>query len=199
MYGYGSVTRIAQFYYQQSLFDGKATLKLGRLPMSGDSTGQPIGLTGATAERDDSASGYYLMGQQQVWQDPGATARKLSLFANYIHSDRDVSYVEHSWQAGLFLSSPFASRPNDEIGLAIGGLTVNDRSAERIRQSNSLLPVGATEQPIPHSEYPAELYYGIAVTPAITVRPNVQYVKSPGGVSGNTDVVVVGVKTVVSF
>jgi porin len=311
IYGYGSVTRIAQFYYQQSLFDGKATLKLGRLPMSGDvfpfsckfenltfcgtvpgyitpnwytwpvsqwggvfnvnisdevslqaaiyqvnprftenaqglnfgspkgttgylgvleagwtpkvnampgsyrlglwhntgefddvyrdSAGQPIGLTGATAEQGNSASGYYLMGQQQVFQDSNVSARKLSLFANFIQSDRDVSYVERSWQAGLFLSSPFASRPDDEVGLAVGGLMVNEHSRDRIRQSNSLLPVGATGQPIPHTEYPAELYYGIAVTPAITVRPNVQYIKSPGGVSGATDVVVLGVKTVVSF
>jgi porin len=139
------------------------------------------------------------MAQQQVFKDSSNPARGLSLFANFIQSDRDVSYVERSWQAGLFLSAPFDARPNDEIGLAIGGLEVNSNSAKRVRQANSLLPLGATGQPVPHTEYPAELYYGVSVTPAITVRPNVQYVKSPGGVPGDTDVVVFGLKTVVSF
>jgi carbohydrate-selective porin OprB len=33
----------------------------------------------------------------------------------------------------------------------------------------------------------------------VTVRPNVQYVKSPGGLSNDTDVVLFGLKTVISF
>jgi porin len=311
IYGYGSVTRLAQLYYQQSLFDGNASLKVGRLPMSGDifpfsckfqnltfcgtvpgyitpnwftwpvsqwggvftanvtdevylqtslyqvnprftenaqglnfgspsgttgymavleagwkptlqglpgayrlgvwhntgkfddifrdRNGQPIGLTGAEADVNQNASGFYLMAQQQVFQNPVNSAQSLSLFANFIQSDRDVSFVERSWQAGLFLSAPFAGRPNDEIGLAVGGLEVNSNSAKRVRQANSMLPAGAMEQPIPHTEYPAELYYGIAFTPAITVRPNVQYLKSPGGVSDDTDIVVFGLKSVISF
>lgn len=35
IYGYGRTTRLAQFYYQQR-FGDRATVKLGRLPMSGD-------------------------------------------------------------------------------------------------------------------------------------------------------------------
>jgi porin len=139
------------------------------------------------------------MAQQQVFKDPANAARGLSLFANFIQSDRDVSFVERAWQAGLFLSAPFDARPNDEIGLAVGGLEVNSNSAKRVREANSMLSAGIAGQPIPHTEYPAELYYGIGITPAITVRPNVQYVKSPGGISNDTDVVVFGLKTVINF
>jgi porin len=311
IYGYGSVTRLAQLYYQQSLFDGKATLKVGRLPMSGDifpfsckfqnltfcgtvpgyitpnwftwpvsqwggvftadvthevyvqtslyqvnprftensqglnlgsptgttgymavleagwkptlqglpgayrigawhntgdfddmyrdRNGQPIGLTGAPAHVNGDATGFYVMAQQQVFRDPANEGRGLSLFANFIKSDRDVSYVERAWQAGLFLSAPFDARPDDEVGLAVGGLEVNSHSARRVREANSMLSAGIAGQPIPHTEYPAELYYAMAVTPAVTVRPNVQYVKSPGGLSDDTDVVVFGLKTVISF
>ncbi|RRN63997.1 carbohydrate porin [Caulobacter sp. 602-1] len=36
IYGYGRTTRLAQLYYQQTLMAGRVTVKLGRLPMSGD-------------------------------------------------------------------------------------------------------------------------------------------------------------------
>ncbi len=36
IYGYGSTTRLVQFYYQQALLDDRLLIKLGRLPMSGD-------------------------------------------------------------------------------------------------------------------------------------------------------------------
>ena len=44
-----------------------------------------------------------------------------------------------------------------------------------------------------------EVYYGVSVTPALTLRPNVQYVANPGGLSGDKSVVVFGLKTEVSF
>ena len=305
IYGYGSVTRLVQFYYQQALLDDRLVVKLGRLPMSGDVfpfsckfqnltfcgtvpgyitpnwftwpvsqwgaavavkltdelsvnaslyqvnprftensqglnfgspsgttgylavgelawkptlnglpgsyragiwrntgdfndvyqdvNGQPIGLTGNAPDQHDQASGYYGMAEQRVYQDPSNSARGLTLFANFIQSDRDVSYVEKVFHVGAFISGPFAARPQDEIGLAIGRLEVNEKSAKRIRQQNAFI------QPAPDTEYPMELYYGISVTPALTLRPNVQYVGNPGGLSGDKSVVVFGLKTEVSF
>ena len=311
IYGYGSVTRIAQFYYQQSLLDDKLWFKIGRLPMSGevfpfsckfqnltfcgtvpgyitpkwytwpvsqwggvvnakvgddayvqaavyqvnpsftknsqgmnfgsphgttgllavgeagwspsqlalpgtyrlgiwkntgdftdmyrDSTGQPIGLTAGEPGEEHSAHGYYLMAQQQVYKSSEVSGRGLTVFANFIQSDRDVSYVERVWQAGFFYSAPFASRPQDEIGFAAARLEVNDLSAKRIRQQNSLLPVGATGAPVPGEEYPLELYYDFAVTPAISLRPNIQYVHKPSGMDGASSVTVLGLKTSIAF
>ncbi|NVZ17591.1 MULTISPECIES: carbohydrate porin [unclassified Pseudomonas] len=305
IYGYGSVTRLVQFYYQQALMDDRLVVKLGRLPMSGDvfpfsckfqnltfcgavpgyitpnwftwpvsqwgtavsakltdelalntslyqvnprftensqglnfgspsgttgylavgelawtptlngmpgtyrvgiwrNTGdfndvyrdvnhQPIGLTGNAPEQHESASGYYAMAEQRVYQDLDNRARGVTVFANFIQSGRDVSYVEKVWHAGAFVSGPFAGRPQDELGLAIGRLEVNEKSAQRIRQQS-----GYT-QTAPDTEYPMELYYGIAVTPALTLRPNVQYTSNPGGLSGDKSVVVFGLKTEVSF
>lgn len=305
IYGYGSVTRLVQFYYQQALLDDRLVVKLGRLPMSGDVfpfsckfqnltfcgtvpgyitpnwftwpvsqwgataaakltdewsvntalyqvnpsftknsqglnfgspsgttgylavgelawtptinglpgsyrvgvwrntgdfsdvyedvNGRPIGVTGDAPVQHDEASGYYALVQQQVYRDPGDSARGINLFANFIQSDRDVSYVERVLHVGTFISGPFAARPQDEIGLAIGRLEVNGKSAKRVRQQN-----GYT-QPAGDTEYPMELYYGVSVTPALTLRPNVQYVVNPGGMSGDKSVVVFGLKTEVSF
>jgi porin len=158
-----------------------------------DLDGQPLGLTGNAPDQHDSASGFYALVDQRVYQDPDNSARSLNLFANFIQSDRDVSYVENVWHAGAFISGPFAARPQDEIGLALGRLQVNEKSARRIRQSSGYTVAA------PRTEYPMELYYGVSVTPALTLRPNVQYVVNPGGLSGDTSVVVFGLKTEVSF
>ena len=52
---------------------------------------------------------------------------------------------------------------------------------------------------MPDVEYPAELYYRVALTAAISLTPNIQYFHRPGGFDEAEDVVVVGLKTVVSF
>ncbi|MDZ3992527.1 carbohydrate porin [Pseudomonas sp. Teo4] len=304
IYGYGSVTRLVQLYYQQALLDERLLLKVGRLPMSGevfpfsctfqnltfcgtvpgyitpnwftwpvsqwgaalqaqladdwwlntaiyqvnprftensqglnfgspsgttghlavgelawkpllaglpgsyrvgvwrntgdfddiyqDVDGQPIGLTGNAPEHHDQAHGWYAMAQQRVYSAAADPARGLTLFANFIQSDRDVSAIERVWHLGAFISGPFAARPQDEIGVALGRLEVNPRSARRAQQS------GTTDQRA-DVEYPLEVYYGVRLTPALTVRPNVQYTRNPGGFDHDRSVVVWGLKTEVSF
>lgn len=304
IYGYGSVTRLVQFYYQQALLDERLLFKIGRLPMSGDVfpfsctfqnltfcgtvpgyitpnwftwpvsqwgaslaaqladdwwlntsvyqvnphfpensqglnfgspsgttgylavgelawkpvlgglpgsyrvgvwrntgdfddlyqdiDGQPIDLTGAAPAQHDQASGYYAMAEQQVYRNPDNAARGLTLFTNFIQSDRDVSNVERLWHLGAFIRGPLAQRPQDEIGLALGRLEVNPRSARRVQQASGL-PRRADV------EYPVELYYGLQLTPALTLRPNLQYVRNPGGFEHDRSVVVWGLKTEISF
>jgi porin len=49
------------------------------------------------------------------------------------------------------------------------------------------------------SEYPIEIYYSINATRWLIVRPNLQYIRHPGGTSENENVVVFGLKASVSF
>ncbi|WP_213663466.1 carbohydrate porin [Stutzerimonas stutzeri] len=302
IHGYGSVTRLVQFYYQQALLDDRLLLKLGRLPMSGevfpfacpfqnlgfcgtvpgyitpnwytwpisqwgataryqlneewsvqtalyqvnprftergqglnfgspsgttgyhavaelgwtptfagqpgayrlglwrntgdfvdvyrDAAGRPMALSGAPAAEHDQASGGYLMAEQQLWQSTAVATRRFKLFAHFIQSDPDVTYIERIWQVGGILSAPFAGRPDDEVGLALARLEVNDDSRRRLREQGSA---------VPDKEYPAELYYRIAVTPAVSLSPNIQYFHQPGGYADERDSVVFGLKTVISF
>jgi len=53
--------------------------------------------------------------------------------------------------------------------------------------------------PVQHSEYNFELNYGVHVTDWLTVRPNVQYVRHPGGVYEVDNALVAGVKLQASF
>jgi porin len=52
---------------------------------------------------------------------------------------------------------------------------------------------------VQNSEYVLELYYTIAPLPGLLIRPNLQYVNTPGGTYLNKDVLVLGLKTVISF
>jgi porin len=49
------------------------------------------------------------------------------------------------------------------------------------------------------SEYPAELYYSIVAASWLTLRPNVQYIRHPGGLDNGPNVVVLGLKANVTF
>ena len=49
-------------------------------------------------------------------------------------------------------------------------------------------------QPLQDTEYNAELYYGVHVTDWLTVRPNLQYIKQPGGVDEVDNALVAGIK-----
>jgi len=49
------------------------------------------------------------------------------------------------------------------------------------------------------SEYVAEIFYGAALAPWIELRPNIQYVRHPGGTSQYTDDVIVGLKLSMNF
>ena len=59
------------------------------------------------------------------------------------------------------------------------------------------VPLGPV--PVKDSEYVFELDYTFVAKPGFLVRPNVQYIYSPGGSSATRDVLVLGLKTIISF
>jgi carbohydrate-selective porin OprB len=44
-----------------------------------------------------------------------------------------------------------------------------------------------------------ELQYAFVPMPGLTFRPNIQYVYTPGTVSSNVNILVLGLKTVINF
>ncbi|MNY77498.1 Porin B precursor [compost metagenome] len=53
--------------------------------------------------------------------------------------------------------------------------------------------------PLQYNEVSSEIYYGFHVTNWLTVRPNLQYVKYPGGVHEIDTAVIVGLKVQAKF
>jgi porin len=126
----------------------------------------------------------------------GDSKRGLSLFANFVLADRNTATIDQLITLGLFYTGPFDVRPQDDLGFAVGRTHVNSNVAQgqELQNSAGLGPVA-----VQSSEYPVEFYYSINATNWITLRPNIQYIYRPGGISENTNVVVLGLKMAIKF
>ncbi|WP_317850577.1 carbohydrate porin [Pseudomonas sp. GL-R-19] len=150
------------------------------------------------AKSRDSKHGAWIAAQQQVWKDPDFAARGLSVFAYATVHDKATNMIDRSVQAGVYYTAPFKSRPNDEIGVAISNIHVNERFKDHQQQLNNVAGVSDYDDPrftpTQGSETNMEIYYGFGVTKWLTVRPNLQFVGNPGGVSEVKDAWVAGLK-----
>ncbi|WP_409438352.1 carbohydrate porin, partial [Pseudomonas aeruginosa] len=129
---------------------------------------------------------------------PGDASRGLSLFANLTVHDKATNVVDNYQQLGVVYKGPFDARPKDDIGLGIARIHVNDDVKKRQRLVNQVNGIDDYDnplyQPLQDTEYNAELYYGVHVTDWLTVRPNLQYIKQPGGVDEVDNALVAGIK-----
>ena len=159
---------------------------------------QPQVLSPGVAPLERSGEqGFYLNGQQQVTTVDGDVSRGISVFANYVHGDRNTAQISELFSVGFFFQGPLARRPRDQLGFAVGWTHVNPRVAEGQELQNTQ----GTAPPVPvqNAEYPFEVFYNWNATRWLSLAPVVQYVHRPGGTSANPDVVVVGVNFGVAF
>nr|WP_267128077.1 carbohydrate porin [Pseudomonas aeruginosa] len=163
-----------------------------------DVDGQPQGLTGNDFKSRGSKHGWWVVAQQQVTSHNGDASRGLSLFANLTVHDKATNVVGNYQQLGVVYKGPFDARPKDDIGLGIARIHVNDDVKKRQRLVNQVNGIDDYDnplyQPLQDTEYNAELYYGVHVTDWLTVRPNLQYIKQPGGVDEVDNALVAGIK-----
>ncbi|MCK1784231.1 carbohydrate porin [Pseudomonas sp. TNT11] len=168
-----------------------------------DINGAPQALTGQAPKSRSSKHGAWIMGQQQLTAHHGDASRGLSVFASLTVHDKATSSIESFQNIGAVYKGPFDARPKDDIGLGVARLKVNDDVTKRQRLIND--STGITDYdnplyvPVQHSEYNIELNYGVHVTDWLTVRPNVQYVRNPGGVYEVDNAWVAGLKLQASF
>jgi porin len=163
-----------------------------------------LAVTGLPALMDHGRDGFFLDARQQITGEAppksaasGSYGKGLTVFVKYLQSDRRTSTTDKQFAMGATYKGALASRPDDEIALAVGSTHVNDRLAEGegLHNAASLLPV----DPVQHTEYAAELDYRAMIAPGAEVSPNLQYIVDPGGVSRRKDILVVGVKTELSL
>jgi porin len=163
-----------------------------------DGNGQAAAISGASYKSHSSKHGAWIVAQQQLTSHNGSAARGLSIFANATVHDKDTNFVDNYQQIGLTYMGPFDARPKDDIGVGIARIHVNDDVRKNRRLVNDLNNIEDYDNPsylpIQDTEYNAEIYYGFHVTNWLTVRPNVQYIKHPGGVNQVDDALVAGLK-----
>ena len=162
--------------------------------------GAPLATAGGTPLQQHHQSGFYAMAQQQVWTHPGSERRRISLFANFVQADRRIAEIEQIAEVGFFWTGPTSLRPQDDFSGAVARVHVNSLIAEGATLYNSQSPPPpGPPKPVPYNEWSSEIHYSVNVTPAITVRPNVQFIHAPGGVDERTSVVVLGLHLSVQF
>ena len=166
-----------------------------------NTAGQPLVTSGGVPLQRHHESGFYAMAQQQVWSQHGSDTRGISLFANFVQTDRNITKIGQIAEIGLFWTGPLRARPEDDLGVAFGRVHVNRRIADaevlydaQVAPNSSLAPV-----PVQHAEYPMEIYYSVNITPAVTVRPNIQFIHAPGGVDDRANLLVLGLHMSVKF
>ena len=168
-----------------------------------DSNGQPAAISGAAYRSSSSKHGLWLGAQQQVTAQASDQSRGLSLFANATVHDKKTNAIDNYVQAGLVYKGPFDARAKDDIGFALARVHVNPGYRENARLHNQVAQQDDYDNPgflpVQDTEYSAELYYGIHLADWLTVRPNLQYIRHPGGVSQVDDALIGGLKIQSSF
>jgi porin len=153
--------------------------------------GQALAIAGGQPRGRDGAYGAYVNFLQKLttpsldYPDVGA-----SVFLNATIADHRTAAITNQVALGVKYTGPFASRPQDDVAIAFGRTGVNGRIAngEALQNAAGLGPVA-----VQGSEYESELYYTLRATNWLDLRPNVQYIRQPGGIS-QTDDIILGLK-----
>jgi porin len=153
-----------------------------------------------------SRYGYYFTFQQQLtspggsYKDAVDTKHGLFAFLNGSFGDHETSVQDYQISFGLRQVGTFASRPDDEIGFAVGTTHINSD----IANVEALLGL-----PSQGNEVPIELYYGWQATPWLNLKFDFQYIIDSGGYSNsafipgttvkNDNEFILGVRTTINF
>lgn len=160
--------------------------------LSVDGAQQLLGSDSAALQ--SSVSGSYFMGQQQLTRQ--AAGGGLSVFGNVVQADPHTDLVDQMISVGLLYDGPFAARPNDRLGFAIG----RDRVSSRVANAEHLVTqAGLGPVPVQGYEYITELNYQFQLGHGLALMPNVQYIRHPGGTSASHDAAVWGLRAVAKF
>ncbi len=165
--------------------------------------GQPAALTGTAYRGASSKHGVWLNLRQQVTAQDSDASRGLTLFANGTLHDKKTNMVDNYVSVGMVYKGPFDARIQDDIGLGLSRIHVNPAYRKNADARNQAAAVydynDPSFTPLQDTEYNAELYYGVHVADWLTVRPNLQYVRHPGGLDEVDDALVAGLKVQLSF
>jgi porin len=163
-----------------------------------DDDGQSAALSGQDYRSRSSKHGFWLGAQQQVTSLASDHSRGLSVFANATLHDKKTNVIDNYVQAGVVYRGPFDFRSKDDIGFALARVHVNPAYRKNAEAHNRAAGVSDFDDPaflpVQDTEYSAELYYGLHLADWLTVRPNLQYIRHPGGVGRVDDALVGGIK-----
>lgn len=141
-----------------------------------------------------SNGGAYVLGRQQLTHN--AAGGGLVVLGSFVQSSGTVNRIDQEATLAVEWLAPFASRPKDRIGFAIGSIRTSRHAALAIGAANA---VNGTDDPIPKRQYNAELNYNIHLWRGVQLLPNIQYIMYPAGLRSLHDVTVFGTQLTVTL
>ncbi len=157
----------------------------GRLAIGGWYHGEQFDRFDGGTER--GAHGGYAILDQFVWRenpDDADDAQGLGVTANVAFSaSDDVMTAPRHFQAGVVWTGPFAHRDDDALGFLVSYAGLSE----------------ATGSPYVGAETILELVYRFQVTPAVILRPDLQFVMNPGGDPALDDALVGMLRVEITF
>lgn len=153
----------------------------------------------------DGKQSFWINAQQQLTHKGEDPKRGLYVSLNGVVNDKATTFVQSTQQLALWYKGPFDSRPNDSIGFGIANYVVNDRAKDKQIATNesrgyySYDAIASDYIPIQEDELNVELNYTYQWSPAVMLRPNIQYIHQPAGVKAVDDAWVAGLSVKVNF
>jgi len=131
---------------------------------------------------DATAQGAYVLAEHKVDAEG-----RFGLFLRAGLSDGDTGPFQGAWQAGVRVAPTLASRPDSVLALGAH----QGRLSHKYRRD-------AAEDPGP-AESGLEITYADRIHPRVTVQPDFQYIRRPGGRRGARGEVVAGLRVIIDL
>jgi porin len=153
----------------------------------------------------DGKQSFWINAQQQLTNKGEDPKRGLYISVNGVVNDKATTFIQSTQQLALWYKGLFDSRPNDSIGFGIANYVVNDRAKDKQIATNesrgyySYDALASDYIPIQDDELNVELNYTYQWSPAVMLRPNIQYIHQPAGVKEVDDAWVAGLSVKVNF
>lgn len=170
--GFISIGEVAMSTLKAEGYNG--TLKLGGYYHSADC----YNIKDTVVELSGNYGAYFILDQIVVpFNENDLRGVGMFLYGGWAPSDRNEA--NYSWGIGFNLMAPFASRPDDIVGIGIASVNVNNV------QDDLTVATG--------SETAIECMYKLRVHNNILIQPEIQYIVNPGaGTSGSLSNATVG-------
>jgi porin len=126
---------------------------------------------------ESGAAGFYLVLNQTLWRenpDKPDDTQGIGMFAMYGYADPDISLFEHQIGGGFTWTGLFPSRDNDILGLGASFVSLTDEPGAGFDRDSELV---------------VELFYKIQILKWLSIKPDLQYIHNPGGLSDFDDAI----------
>lgn len=119
----------------------------------------------------------YARFDQMIWRPDPSSTGGLTLFGVAMKSTGGRQINDYFLEAGLVQTGTFASRPYDTVGFVVSTQKFSSLGLANVRAARASLGLGSGD--VATQQVMLELNYGIQLTPAARLTPNLQYIVNP--------------------